>query len=46
MHICNWIQKIQTSENIIIKKKKISEYSCIQKDETAVIKVGPEYIWV
>ncbi len=27
------------------KKKKISEYSCIQKDET-VIKVGSKYIWV
>ena len=27
------------------KKKNISEYSCIQKDETA-IKAGSEYIWL
>jgi hypothetical protein len=46
MYFWNWIQKVQTSENIINKKKKISEYSCIQKDETAVIKVEPDYIWI
>ena len=37
--------KIQSSKNILITKKKISEYYCIQKDET-VIKVGSEYIWI
>ena len=42
--IWNWIQKYNP-QKITSKKKKISEYSCIQKDET-VIKVGPEYIWV
>ena len=37
--------KVQAWKNIINKKKNISEYSCIQRDE-AVIKVGSEYIWV
>ncbi len=37
--------KIYTSKNIIYKKKKVSEYSCIQKDET-IIKAGSEYIWL
>ncbi len=32
-------------KKISSKKKKISEYSCIQRDET-VIKVGSEYIWI
>ena len=40
----NWIQKYNP-QKISSKKKKISEYSCIQKDET-VIKVGSEYIWI
>jgi putative transposase len=35
--------KVQAKENIL--KEKVSEYSCIQKDET-VIKVGPELIWL
>jgi transposase-like protein len=34
------IQSQKTSS----KKKKVSEYSCIQKDET-VIKIGSELIW-
>jgi putative transposase len=42
--IWNWIQKYNP-QMVSSKKKKISEYSCIQKDET-VIKVGSEYIWV
>jgi putative transposase len=42
--IWNWIQKYNP-QKISTKKKKISEYSCIQKDET-VIKVGSEFIWV
>jgi transposase-like protein len=37
--------KIYTPNNIIYKKKKVSEYSCIQKDET-IIKAGSEYIWL
>jgi transposase-like protein len=37
--------KIYTPKNIIYKKKKVSEYSCIQKDET-IIKAGSEYIWL
>ncbi len=40
----NWIQKYNP-QKISSKKKKISEYYCIQKDET-VIKVGSEYIWI
>jgi putative transposase len=29
----------------LTKRKKILEYSCIQKDET-LIKVGSEYVWL
>ena len=49
MHFWNWIQKVHTSKNIINKKKKISEYSCIQKDETAVLKLDASifgYDWL
>jgi putative transposase len=42
--IWNWFQKYKP-EKISSKKKNISEYSCIQKDDT-VIKVGPEYVWI
>ena len=42
--IWNWIQKSQPKK--YCKNKKILEYSCIQKDETA-IKVGSsELIWL
>jgi putative transposase len=40
--IWNWIQKYKP-EKLSSKKKKVSEYV---KDKTAVIKVGPEYIWI
>lgn len=42
--IWNCIQK-SIHQKVSSKKKKISEYSCIQKDET-LIKVGSEYIWL
>jgi putative transposase len=42
--IWSWIQKFKL-QNIASKKKKILEYSCIQKDET-IIKVGSEYVWL
>jgi putative transposase len=41
--IWNWIQKYNPQKTSS-KKKKVSEYSCIQKDET-VIKIGSELIW-
>ncbi len=41
---CNWIQKYNPKK-ISSHRKKITEYSCIQKDET-VIKVGSEFIWL
>jgi transposase-like protein len=40
--IWNWIQKYKPKKNR--KKKKIEEYSCIQKDETG-IKAGSESTW-
>ena len=42
--IWNWIQKYKP-QKISSKKKKVSEYPCIQKDET-IIKAGSEYIWL
>ena len=41
--IWNWIQKYKPKK--YHKNKKILEYSCIQKDETA-IKAGSELIWL
>jgi putative transposase len=41
--IWNWIQKYKPKKNR--KKKKIEEYSCIQKDETG-IKAGSELTWL
>ncbi len=41
--IWNWIQKYKPKKTH--RKKKILEYSYIQKDETAV-KVGSELIWL
>ena len=41
--IWNWIQKYKPKK--YRKNKKILEYPCIQKDETA-IKVGSELIWL
>jgi putative transposase len=41
--IWNWIQKYKPKK--IPGKKKVKEYSCIQKDETA-IKAGSELIWL
>ncbi len=41
--IWNWIQKYKPKK--YRNKSKIKEYSCIQKDETA-IKVGSELIWL
>ena len=41
--IWNWIQKYKPKK--YHKNKKIFEYSCIQKDETA-IKAGSELIWL
>jgi transposase-like protein len=38
----NWIQKYKP-EKISSEKKKVSEYVI---DETAVIKVGPDYVWI
>jgi transposase-like protein len=35
--------KVQAWEIIINKKKNVSEYVI---DKTAVIKVGPEYVWI
>ncbi len=43
--IWNWIQKYNPQKISSQRKRKFSEYSCIQKDET-VIKVGSEYIWI
>jgi transposase-like protein len=40
--IWNWIQKYKPQK---LKKMNIDEYSCIQKDETA-IKAGSELIWL
>ena len=41
--IWNWIQKYKPRK--YLKNKKIKEYSCIQKDETA-IKAGSELVWL
>jgi putative transposase len=41
--IWNWSQKYKPRK--YFKNKKIQEYSCIQKDETA-IKAGSELIWL
>ena len=43
--IWNWIQKYKPNRMLSKKKNNIDEYSCIQKDETAV-KVGSELIWL
>jgi putative transposase len=40
--IWNWIQKYKP-EKSLSEKKKVSEYVI---DKTAVIKVGPEYVWI
>jgi putative transposase len=40
------IQKYNTQRISSSKKKKISKYSCIQKDEMTVIKVESEHIWI
>ncbi len=40
----NWIQKYNPKK-LLNKKKKINEYSCVQKDEAAV-KAGSELIWL
>jgi putative transposase len=40
--IWNWIQKYKP-EKLSSEKKKVSEYVI---DKTAVIKVGPEYVWI
>ena len=42
--IWTWIQK-HTPQKISSKKKKVSEYSCILKDEK-IIKAGSEYTWL
>ena len=35
-----------TSQRNFLKKKKIEEYSCIQKDETAIKAGSSELIWL
>jgi hypothetical protein len=40
--IWNWIQK-DKPEKLSSEKKNVSEYVI---DKTAVIKVGPEYVWI
>jgi hypothetical protein len=40
--IWNWIQK-DKPEKLSTEKKNVSEYVI---DKTAVIKVGPEYVWI
>jgi putative transposase len=42
--IWNWIQKYKPKRHL--KKKKIKEYSCIQKDETAIKAGSSELIWL
>jgi putative transposase len=42
--IWNWIQKYKPRK--YLKNKKIKEYSCIQKDETAIKASSSELIWL
>jgi putative transposase len=42
--IWNWIQKYKPRR--YLKNKKIKEYSCIQKDETAIKDGSSELIWL
>jgi hypothetical protein len=42
--IWKWLQKYKPKRHL--KKKKIKEYSCIQKDETAIKAGYSELIWV
>jgi hypothetical protein len=41
--IWNWLHKNNPQKYPLQEKENLSEYSCIQKDET-IIKVGSEYI--
>jgi putative transposase len=42
--IWKWLQKYKPKRHL--KKKKIKEYSCIQKDETAIKAGSSELIWL
>ncbi len=42
--IWNWLQKSKPRK--YLKNKKIPEYSCIQKDETAIKAGSSELIWL